>query len=321
MILVGDVGGTHTRLALVSAGDGEIRIEKQSVGATQEDLCALIRAYLDANNAGAVSAVALCGAGPKRDDGSIHLTNHSCVLDPGAIAAATGTSRVTVVNDFEAVVHAIPVLKPEELMQCGGGASAAHASRLAIGAGTGLGIAALVPAHDDWIAVPGEGGHADLAPVDDEELVVWQALRRTRGRVSAETVLSGPGLERLYAAVGGMRRLLGPEIATAARDGDPHAQQSIRLFTRWLGRVAGNVALTLAARGGVYIAGGIVPAWGVSFDVASFRAGFDNKAPFSDWLARIPAFVILHPQPALLGLARLAQASLSGSSIVQAKKI
>jgi len=308
MILVGDIGGTHARLALADADGGEIRIDRQQVGPTPEDLPALIRRYLDDQGIRTVAALALCGAGPTRDDGSIRLTNHPCVLEPASLGRAAGAGRVIVVNDFAAVAHAIPALRQQDLLPCGGGQPVAGAPCVAIGAGTGLGIAALVAAGDDWVVVPGEGGHADLAPVDDEELAAWSVLRLREGRISAEMVLSGRGLERLHNAVGGAVPLDAPYIARAAAQGDVSAARAVRLFTRWLGRVAGNATLTVAARGGVYIAGGIVPAWGSSFDIAAFRAGFEDKAPFADWLARIPAFVVLHPQPAFLGLARLALA-------------
>jgi glucokinase len=175
-----------------------------------------------------------------------------------------------------------------------------------IGAGTGLGVATLIFFRNEWKALPGEGGHADLAAVDDEERAAVEHIRRKHPRVKAEHVLSGPGLVRLYAACGGTQPLQGPAIVDAARSGDTAAQQAIRLFTRWLGRFAGNLALTLLAKGGVYIAGGIVPGWGASFDAALFRQGFEDKAPFASLLAQIPSFVITHPQPGLLGLARLA---------------
>ena len=305
MILVGDIGGTNTRLALAIQQGTSFRIEQQRNFETGSDLPALISHYLAAAGV-RPEAVALCGAGPLRADGSISLTNVHCVLHPPELAAAAGLPRAVVVNDFEAVAHSLPALTATDVRRCGGtGDGEPHAPRLALGAGTGLGVAALIRQAAHWQALPGEGGHVDLAPVDDEELEIWQRLRRGGQRISAETVLSGAGLRRLHAALGG-GDLDGPAITQAAACGDAVARAAQRLFTRWLGRVAGNAALTFAARGGVYIAGGIVPAWGEQFDAAEFRAGFEDKAPFTDWLAAIPSYVITHPQPALLGLARLA---------------
>jgi glucokinase len=309
MILVGDVGGTNTRLALAMADGPSFRLEGQRIFATHGDIGQLIAEYLAARDGLRPAAVALCGAGPLLPDGSIRLTNADCHLRPERLGAAAGTPHVVVVNDFEAVAHALPALTPADLLQCGGGTPLPLAPRVALGPGTGLGIAGLVHADGAWLAVPGEGGHVDLAPVDDDELAVWQLMRQRHGRVSAEMVLSGHGLTRLYQALGG-DGIEGPAVAAAAAAGDAKALAVERLFTRWLGRVAGNAALSFAARGGVYIAGGIVPAWGTRFDVPAFRGGFEDKAPFVAMLAQIPTFVIMHPQPALLGLARLAAARL-----------
>ena len=135
---------------------------------------------------------------------------------------------------------------------------------------------------------------------------IWQLLRREHRLVTAETVLSGPGLERLYAALAG-RRLSAPEIDAAAWRGEAEAVAAHTVFTRWLGRVAGNLALAAAARGGVYLAGGILPRWGARFDADTFRRGFTDKAPpYDAWLAEVPSFVVMHPYPGLIGLAVLA---------------
>jgi glucokinase len=178
-----------------------------------------------------------------------------------------------------------------------------------LGPGTGLGTAIVAAVPGGWHAIQGDGGHADLAPVDDEELDVWQRLRRLHGRLSAESVLSGPGLERLYSALADGARLGAAEIDAAAWRGEPAAAAAHALFTRWLGRVAGNLALIAGARGGVYLAGGILPRWGDRFDVSAFRRAFEDKAPYTGWLRAIPSYLVMHPQPGLLGLAVLAEAS------------
>jgi glucokinase len=157
--------------------------------------------------------------------------------------------------------------------------------------------------------VAGEGGHADLAAADAEQAAVLTKLHARFGRVCAETVLSGPGLERLHSVLASGRPLPAREVAEAAWRGERDALHTVRLFTRWLGGFAGNLALTLGAQGGVYIAGGIVPAWGERFPQAEFRAGFEDKPPYADWLRAIPSYVVTHPQPGLLGLAELAWAS------------
>jgi glucokinase len=309
MILVADVGGTHTRFALARRAESRWRFEQLKVQPTARDTGSAIRQYL--SNAGdpAIEALACCGAGPVTPDGCIRLTNTDTVLAPATLALAAGVREVILVNDFAAVARAIPELPPEAFLPRQDDAGMRDAPRVVIGAGTGLGVALLAPVADGWRVIPGEGGHADLAPVDEEQLRVWQELRTRYGRVSAETVLSGPGLERLHAA-----RIRGPargaaEIAAAAWRGEPEAAGTVRMFTRWLGSFAGNLALTAGAQGGVYLAGGIVPAWGPGFDLQVFRQSFEDKPPFADWLRRIPSYVVTYPQPGLYGLAALAATS------------
>lgn len=310
MILVGDIGGTHSRLSLAHRDGSTFRLEREQVYDTPADLPALVRHYLAEVKADPLDAIAFCGAGPVRADGSIHLTNHSCRLEPAELAVAADVYRARVVNDFEAVAHSLPALTDGELRKLGVGGVVADAPRVVIGAGTGLGVASLIPFGGHWKALPGEGGHADLAAIDDEELAALLRIREKHRRVKAEHVLSGPGLARLYTACGGTEPLQGPAITLAAQGGDPAARQALRLFTKWLGRFAGNLALTLLARGGLFIAGGIVPGWGETFDSALFRQCFEDKAPFEATLRDIATFVITHPQPGLLGLARLASESL-----------
>jgi glucokinase len=305
MILVGDVGGTHTRLALAGQTHDGWRITGVEERGTVSDILAAVAAYV--SNAGPVRAAAFSGAGPVLADGSIRLTNADVLLDPAALADAAGVERAVVVNDFGAIAESIPHLPAQSLVAWGGGGARVAGMPVAVlGPGTGLGTAIGTPAAGRWVVIAGDGGHADLAPVDDEELEAWQRLRSAHGRVSAETVLSGPGLERLYAAIAGGATLGAAEIDAAAWRGEPEAVRAHALFTRWLGRVAGNLALVADARGGVFLAGGILPRWAARFDVAAFRRAFEDKAPHSRWLAGIPTFLVTHPQPGLVGLAALA---------------
>ncbi|MEX1994553.1 MAG: glucokinase [Steroidobacteraceae bacterium] len=310
MILVGDFGGTRTRLACADGKPGAWSISQLREYPTGGDAASLVRRYL-ADAAGPTPmAAAFCGAGPLSDDGSIRLTNADLALDPAALAAAAGQARVALINDFAAIGHAVPLLGPELLEPCGGGKAVRDAPRLVIGPGTGLGVAIAVPAAGSWTVIQGDGGHADLAPVDDEQLEAWRELRAARGRVAAETVLCGPGLERLHAVLSPGSTQGAEQIAEAAWRGEAGARRAVQMFTRWLGSVAGNLALTAGARGGVLIAGGIVPRWGRHFDAALFRAAFEAKPPYVEWLRAIPSFVVTHPHPGLLGLAALAGESL-----------
>jgi glucokinase len=311
MILVGDIGGTHTRLALALQDGQGWQLSHLQVLPTTADVSRVVCDYLAAHGSPALSAIACCGAGPLGQDGTIQLTNASVRLEPAGLARAAGVSAAIVVNDFAAIAQAIPHLPPAQCRKIGGGEIEPDAPRVVIGAGTGLGVASLLPVEGAWAVIPGEGGHADLAPVDDVQATVWQTLRVTHGRVSAEIVLSGPGLERLHAALGTGLAPSAAEIAQAAWQGEPVATQAVQLFTQWLGSFAGNLALTLGARGGIYLAGGIVPAWGEHFDGQLFREYVENKPPFQAWLTRVPSFVVTHPQPGLYGLAVLASSRVS----------
>ncbi len=306
MILVGDIGGTRTRFALAERDGGRWRFERIEERPTAPGVPAAIARFLAGGATPELAAAAFCGAGPLRADGSIRLTNTDVLLEPATLAEAAGVARAILVNDFQAVARSIPALDGESLTAAGGGDPVCDAPRVVLGPGTGLGVAILTRCGDGWSAVAGEGGHVDLAPVDEEELTVWRRLRAAQQRVSAETVLCGSGLERLYAALAEAGPRGVGDIDAAARRGEPAALRTIAVFTRWLGRVAGNLALTAGARGGVYLAGGILPRWGEHFDVAEFRRGFEDKPPLGAWLRSIPSYVVTHSQPGLLGLAEFA---------------
>ena len=308
MILVCDVGGTHTRIALAEKIRDEWQLSALAESPTTPDIAGTVSRFAQGAGGGSVTAAAFGGAGAVTPDGSIRLTNAGVLLDPAELARAAGVERAVVVNDFAAIAAAIPELPPAAIVPCGGGVAAPDAPRIVLGPGTGLGVATLVPTGKTWIVVAGEGGHADLAPTDDEELHAWRELRERQGRVSAEMVLSGPGLTQLFAVFAPGEAKSPSEIAEAAWRGEPRAARAVRLFTRWLGRYAGNLALVAGARGGVYLAGGILPRWGARFDVPAFREAFEDKPPYRDWLRAVPGFFITHPQPGLLGLAVLASA-------------
>lgn len=309
-ILVGDVGGTNTRLGLAVRENDGWSLQRLEVFATPDLLSPLVERYCAGLKMSdwTPDAAALCGAGPRREDGRIVLTNRSTVLDAAELAAAAGVPQASLLNDFEAVGWSLPAYRPADLRACGAGVANPAAPRVVLGAGTGLGIAALLPDGDNWRVLPCEGGHADLSPVDELELSAWTQLRMRLRRVTSEHVLSGPGLARLHAALHPGTALTAPEIGRALIAGDAAAVATGRCWARWLGRLAGNLALHFNAGGGIYIAGGIVPSWGEHFDAAAFREGFEDKLPFVDWLRGVPAYVVTHPYPGLLGLAVAAAA-------------
>jgi glucokinase len=239
----------------------------------------------------------------------VAMTNHPWSFSISALKSQLGLDRLEVINDFTALALALPHLAPEHRLQVGGGTPAVGAPLGVLGPGSGLGVSGLIPAGAGWIPLAGEGGHATMAPATDREGAVLDRMRRHFDHVSAERVLSGPGLVNLYNTLAGLdgvpsrgytaAQITDPEMGAA----DRICAESTTLFCSMLGTMAGNLALTLGARGGIYIGGGIVPRLGQRFAQSPFRARFEAKGRFSPYLAAIPTYVVTHPLPAFLGCA------------------
>lgn len=312
MILLADIGGTNVRFATLHA-DGRIDGFESWLTALYPNISEAVKAYAEATGARLpFEAAAICAAGPLTGD-HIDLTNGGWKISVGEIAAATGAREPILVNDFAAVARALPALGAGDLVQIGGGVPLQGAPKVALGPGTGLGVAsAVADSGGGWIAMPGEGGHSDLAATNEREIAIVFHLIREHGHVSVERVLSGPGLETLYLAIASLDGLklnakpIAHDIALAARAGrDAAAVEAVALFTGWLGSVAGNLALILGAQGGVYIAGGIVPQWGDLFDAKLFRRRFEAKGRMRGFLAPIPTYVVTAKDLAFRGLAEM----------------
>jgi glucokinase len=216
-----------------------------------------------------------------------------------------------VVNDFTALALSLPVLRPEDTRLVKPGTREETAPMALIGPGTGLGVSALVPVAGRWWALSTEGGHRDLAATDEREWQVCRVLQKRFGHVAAERVLSGPGLVNLYGVLCELAGITAEELRPrdvehrARENPDGLEAEAVRLFSGWLGAVAGDLALTLGARGGVFLAGGMLPKMGTTFDEKRFRQGFLNKGRFRAYLEPIPVDLLLHKTAALLGAARV----------------
>jgi glucokinase len=214
-----------------------------------------------------------------------------------------------VINDFAANALAIPLLAETDRLKIGPGAPVADTPIGVLGPGTGLGVSALIPTPSGFAPVQGEGGHVTMAPADAQESAILDLVRRRYDHVSAERFLSGPGLVNLYGAVCQLKAApagpLTPAQITDPDTDDANARAATQLFCAMLGTVAGNLALTLGARGGVFIAGGIVPRLGARFAESAFRERFEAKGRLRAYLSAIPTYVISRPLPALLGAATL----------------
>ena len=309
--LLADIGGTNIRLAWQDQPDGPLHDTRVLPCAQFPTVDAAIAAYLAEVNIATPREAAFGIANPVTGD-EVRMTNHSWCFSQSALKASLGLQRLVVINDFTALALALPALSPDEVVQVGGGAPVPNAPLGLVGPGTGLGVSGLLPAMAGHGAIPinGEGGHATLAATDDREEAVLRAMRQRFGHVSAERAVSGLGLVNLYDAVCAVdgvaaRPLEAADITARALSGeDAQCVATLDLFCGFLGNVAGNVALTLGAHGGVYIDGNIMPRLKTAFARSRFRRCFEDKGRFRPFLEAIPTYVVNAKAPALLGAAR-----------------
>jgi glucokinase len=309
-VLLADIGGSTTRFAVCASGGRPEKIaviDNESVSGPE----AAIRRYLDENDLAPRAAV-LAVAGPVAGR-EIKLTNRDWRFHCDQLAEQFGFHDIHPINDFEALAHALAVLRPDEMRALGTPRISTAGPRAVLGPGTGLGVAALVPHGKEWIALASEGGHASFGPAADDERVVFQRLAHgAQGGdgdtfITAETLISGPGLERIYRALNPLSiPLEARTIVDEARAGATDARGAIDLFVRLLGRFAGDIALTLKATGGVFIAGGVALKLGRLFDEAIFRTAFEHHPPYREMLAAIPTSLVTCREPGLIGCAALA---------------
>jgi len=310
--MIADIGGTNIRLALVSE-DGGIDNALALRCADFPTLAAACEAYLHTVAPGRHPArAALAVASPVSGD-RIKMTNHVWSFSIEETRRHLGLETLDVINDFIAVALAIPHLGPGDVVRIGGGDTNPHAPIGVIGAGTGLGVAALVTTSGGGrIPLSSEGGHVTMPAFDEREASIIALLRSELGHVSAERVISGPGLINLYKAIALLRgNRPDPDITPAACTARAVAQacpicvEALDVFCRMLGTIASNLALTLNAGGGIYVGGGIVPQLGEAFVRSGFRSRFEDKGRFGPYLNTIPTWVISRPLPAFVGLAAL----------------
>jgi glucokinase len=308
--LVADIGGTNARFAL--ARDGAVLWPTLSRYSTAgyPTLPDALRHYLDSQRAAPTTAC-LAVAGPVVD-GAIAMTNSPWRVQREALAAAFDLRAVSVLNDFAALALALPHLRDAQLAQLGGTAPAGPC-RVVLGPGTGFGTATLLDTTAGPVVLPSEAGHAALGAADAEELALFDWLLRDRGDIHGavyrELLLSGPGLALLHRALNALQgrpdtdHRSAPEITAAALAGDPDCTATLDRFCALLGSAARDLALTLGARGGVYIAGGIVRHFIPFLRRSRFRQRFEASAHMADYLRPIPVYVITESGSGLVGAA------------------
>jgi glucokinase len=307
--LIGDIGGTNARFALVTPGAFAPHDIQSLPCADYPGLVEAVRDYLA--RIGAVGERApreacLAFACPIRSD-RVTMTNNHWSFSRAETQAALDLERFKAINDFTAQALGVPHVADDDLVEVQPGAATPHAARLVIGPGTGLGVAGLFPGRHAWIPLPTEGGHVTFAPTEEREQNLLRHFRNRYGRVSVERILCGQGLLDLYLAhcslKGAPPRYASPAEVSAAASDDPVARDTVLRFLKILGDVCGDAALTLGARGGVYLCGGILPRLLDWLPQSRFVEAFTTKGRMSPYTAAIPVRVVTAPWPGLLGAA------------------
>lgn len=318
--LIADIGGTNARFALtpirtIAAGAALKLTEADLIaptalnGAEYATIADAIEAYLSGPAADyprpehSVMAIAC-----PTDQDQITMTNHTWSFRVSELKAQLGFTTLTFINDYNALANAIPQLDADGLIKVGPGEAVTGKPIAVTGPGTGLGLAALAFIDNEPVTLETEGGHAHFAPTTETEIGILQHLLTKYERVSNERLISGMGLENIYQALTAMngeeKQLSAPEISASALKGsDPLCEQALAQFCSILGNYAGDVSLTIGAKGGVFITGGIVPRFIDYFKQSDFRARFEDKARLSGFVQTIPTYVVVSEQPGLLGSA------------------
>jgi glucokinase len=320
MLIVGDIGGTKTRLAIYEPGGdvGSLIAQREYPSANYPALDVLVREFLATTKCTARSAC-FDVAGPVIG-GRAHLTNLPWIVDTEALRTGLGLEKVFVLNDLQATAYAVPRLTTKDLHTINVGKPEANGAIAVIAPGTGLGEAFLVWSERGYIACSSEGGHASFAPTDQRQAALWRCLKERFGHVSVERVCSGQGIANIYdflreaeptAEVPAFAALLANEADrtplishTGLTDpsGNPLAAATLDLFVACLADEASNLALKVLSTGGVYLAGGIPPRILPKLTDGQFMETFINKGRFSEMMSRLPVYVVLE-QSALLGAA------------------
>jgi glucokinase len=300
MKLVGDVGGTKVLLAYVDE-DGRIVGRQRLASADFPDFVSLLDAFISGGGH-SVAGGCLAVAGPVADDGrSAKITNLPWTIDAAALEARFRLGQLRLINDFAGVALGVTTLAPDQLVAVQAGVPSADGLKLVLGAGTGMGVAALL---GDRI-LPIEGGHVGFAPADATQARIWSVLMREQGRVTVERVVSGAGLAAIH-------RILTGEtddpanIGARALAGEPTVRQSVEVFFACYGAFAGDAALAFMARGGVYLAGGVTQKLLPLLADSPFLAAFNAKAEHADLAHRMPVHAVTDPDIGLIGAAALA---------------
>lgn len=312
--LLADIGGTYARFA-VETGPGQLEHIASLRCADHADFHAAVTAYLNGLPPLQIVHAAVAIANPVEGD-QVRMTNYHWQFSIEQMRERLGLRTLVVVNDFTALALALPRLLPSQRRQVGGGSPVARSVVGVIGAGSGLGVSGLIPAGDGWVALGTEGGHTSFSPRDEREMDILRYAMGQYSHVSFERLVSAPGLELTYRALlhragRHVEALPAPEVTRRALAGaDPICLEALESFCAMLGTAAANLAVTQGAMGGVFIGGGIVPRLGTWFDRSPFRARFEDKGRFTEYLRAIPTYVITAEHATLDGASAVLAAQL-----------
>jgi len=314
--IVGDIGGTHARLALTGFGGARPRVLTERIYDSRGEphFSAVLSRFLkDAGIAEKPPVIVLAVAGPVVD-GHVTLTNLGWHLKERDLADF-GFRRCRLMNDFAALAVGVTALPADGLARIGPDLPGRTDGALAVvGAGTGFGAAGVLRGEGAPRPFASEGGHISFAPIDDVEIEVLRILQKKFGHVSIERVLSGPGMVNLHAALAQLRGDAPNDgmndaaaIAKAAEEGDKTAHETVERFCMIYGSAAGDFALAYGATGGVFLAGGIAPKMRRHLEAGGFRARFEAKGRLSHFVKAVPTTLVLRDDAALLGATEVAK--------------
>ena len=312
--LIADIGGTFARFAMETT-PGRFMHQASLRCADHADFCGALRAYLATLPPGRVAHAAVAIANPVDGD-RVCMTNYHWEFSIEQVRQQLSFDTLLVVNDFTALAMSLPRLGAGGTRQVGGGQAVTRSVIGLLGSGSGLGVSGLIPAGDGWVSLGSEGGHSSFSPRDEREIAVLRHAWRQHDHVSFERLLSGPGLELMYRALGehagvAAEPLAATEITRRALEGsDAVAADTLDVFCAMLGTTAANLAVTLGATGGIYIGGRIVPSLGAWFDRSRFRQRFEDKGRFSRYLAAIPTWVITNEDATFVGVSAILDSQL-----------
>ncbi len=308
--LVADIGGTNARLGLVTAEGNEVFGIEQLSNKNYPHLIDVVNKYLSRAQCIVLPKKACFAVASPVSGDRVDFTNNSWSFSIQELKAHLGLEYLKVINDFEAVALSIPYLGPRELLRVGGGEAVPHHTIAVMGPGTGLGMAALIPNNPKPLPLATEGGHACFAPQDEIEAHIAARIRLRSGFCSNEDMLSGGGLLSIYEGLCDWYK--SPIVASNPSDivskaldrSDERCLAALQRFCAILGSVAGDFALQMGAKGGLFIAGGIVPRFKQFLvENSQFRERFESKGRFRSYLEAIPTSIIIAPQPGLIGAA------------------